>query len=111
MSRVRASAALFCALVFLVAAAGSQAQPRPTESTDTALSGKIKAIDAAKKTITIEGANGEGGTYQVNADTTVMDNHRKQITLTALKTGWWVAVTVDTVTGKIATYIEVVDTP
>jgi hypothetical protein len=102
---------VLCALVLLVVAAGSQAQPRPKETTNTALSGKITAIDAAKKTITVAGANGEGGTYQVNADTTIMDNSKKQITLGALKTGWWVAVTVDTVTGKVATYIEVVDTP
>ena len=54
----------------------------------------------------------DGGTYVVNDKTTIMDNSNKTIDLGGLKTGWWVAVTVDTVTGKnVATYIEVVDTP
>jgi Cu/Ag efflux protein CusF len=99
-------------LGLLVVAAGSQAQVRPKETTNTALTGQIKAIDAAKKTLTIEGANKEGGVYQVTDKTTIMDNSNKTIDLGGLKTGWWVAVTVDTVTGKnVATYIEVVDTP
>lgn len=83
-----------------------------TGSTNTALTGKITALDAKEHTITVIGANGEGGPMKVDPKATVKDNTKKQIALGDLKLGWQVAANVDTrPSGPVVTYIEVVDTP
>jgi len=83
-----------------------------TGSTDTALTGKITALDAKAGTITVVGANGEGGPMSVDPKAMIKDNQKKQIALGDLKVGWQVAANVDTrASGPVVTYLEVVDAP
>lgn len=83
-----------------------------TGSTNTALTGKITALDAKASTITVIGANGEGGPMGVDPKATIKDNAKKSIALGDLKVGWQVAASVDTrPSGPVVTYIEVVDAP
>ena len=112
MTRVRSVISVLCSLMLLVAATGLHAQPRQEQSTDVGgqVTGEIMAIDSAAKTLTVKGANKDGGTYVTNAYTTIM-NGDKAIGLTDLKKGWHVAVTSDQKSGKnVAQYITVVDT-
>ena len=98
------------ALPLLVLAAASPAQPREQQSTNAAVTGEVTAIDTAAKTLTVKGANHDGGVYVTNSTTTIM-NGDKAIGLGALKKGWHVAVTSDNKDGKnVAQYITVVDT-
>jgi len=72
--------------------------------------GAAQTIDTAGKTLTLKGANGEGGVYSVNEKTTIMSGDKK-IALGDLKKGWRVAVNGDKLGGKnVATYMEVVET-
>jgi hypothetical protein len=96
------------ALAIALAAAAS-AQVIKDEAVDTADTGKIVAVDAAAKTFMLEGAEGERGVYQVNADTTIMGGD-KELALSDLRAGMHVVVDVDRREGrKIATYVEIVD--
>ena len=96
------------ALLALAPVAGSQT--REKEAVNFVLTAQIESIDTAGKTLTLKGANGEGGTYLVNDKTTIM-NGNKKIALGDLKKGWRVAVNGDTTAGKnVATYMEVVET-
>jgi hypothetical protein len=83
-----------------------------TGSTNTALTGKITALDAKTLSITVIGANGEGGKMAVDPKATIKDNGNKPIALGDLKVGWRVAASVDTrKSGPVVTYLEVVETP
>jgi hypothetical protein len=83
-----------------------------TGSTSTALTGKITALDAKAHSITVVGANGEGGKMAVDPKATIKDNSKKQIALGDLKVGWRVEASVDTrPSGPVVTYIEVVEVP
>ena len=112
MTPVRLLVSVFCSLMLLLAATRIQAQPRQEQSTDVGgqVTGEIMAIDTAAKTLTVKGANNDGGTYVTNAYTTIM-NGDKTIGLGDLKKGWHVAVTSDRKDGKnLAQYVTVVDT-
>jgi hypothetical protein len=105
-------ASILFSLILALAATGVYAQPREEQSTDVGgqVTGEIMAIDNTAKTLTVKGANKDGGTYVTNRYTTIM-NGDKAVGLTDLKKGWHVAVTSDKKDGKnIAQYITVVDT-
>ena len=77
-----------------------------------AVTGKVTAVDTAKKTIIVKGANDDGGTYAVTSDTSIM-LEKKKLALGDVKPGWHVVLNGDSgLDGKTkrATYIEVVDT-
>ena len=114
MARVRSSrlGALLTitALAVFAIAHASAAQTREKEAVSFVLTAQIEVIDTAGKTLTLKGANGEGGVYAVNDKTTIMSGNKK-IALTDLKKGWRVAVNGDNQGGKnVATYMEVVET-
>jgi len=112
MARFRSLVSIVCSTILVVVAAGTHAQPRPEQSTDVGgqVTGEIMAIDSAAKTLTVVGANKDGGVYLTNSYTTIM-NGDKSIKLGDLKKGWHVAVTSDRKDGKnVAQYITVVDT-
>ena len=110
MTSRRTLVSVLCALPLLVLAAAVQAQPREQQSTNAAVTGEITAIDTAAKTLTVKGANQDGGVYVTNSTTTIM-NGDKAVVLGALKKGWHVTVTSDNKDGKnVAQYITVVDT-
>ncbi len=112
MILVRSRVSVFCALIVLFAAVEVNAQPRPEQSTDVGgqVTGEIVAIDNTAKTLSMKGANNDGGTYVTNRYTTIM-NGDKTISLSDLKKGWHVAVTSDKEDEKkVAQYITVVDT-
>ena len=107
MTRTRIAWIAGAALAALLFASGGHAQ-----SVNFAVTGKITAVDTAKKTISVKGANDDGGTYDVTSDTSIM-LEKKKLTLGDLKVGWHVVLNGDSgLTGKTrrATYIEVVDT-
>jgi hypothetical protein len=86
------------------------AQTREKEAVSFVLTAQIESIDERAKSLTLKGANGEGGVYVVNDKTTIMSGNKK-IALGDLKKGWRVAVNGDSVGGKnVATYMEVVET-
>jgi hypothetical protein len=112
MARTRSLVSVLCSVALLLAASGIYAQPREEQSTDVGgqVTGEITAIDSAAKTLTVKGANKDGGVYLTNSYTTIM-NGDKNISLSDLKKGWHVAVTSDQKSGKnVAQYITVVDT-
>ena len=112
MARFRSLISILFSIIIVVVAAGTQAQPRQEQSTDVGgqVTGEILAIDSAAKTLTVKGANKDGGVYLTNSYTTIM-NGDKSIQLGDLKKGWHVAVTSDQKSGKnVAQYITVVDT-
>jgi precorrin-6B methylase 2 len=95
----------------LLVATFVNAQTVKKETADFLMTGKIVAIDAASKLITLEGANGEKGVYKVNDATTIMNGNAK-IALGGLQAGSRIAINGDNKTGEnIATYIEVVEGP
>jgi len=95
------------AFAALLLASSSHAQ-----SVNFAVTGKVTAVDTAKKTISVKGANDDGGVYNVTSDTSIM-LEKKKLTLGDVKPGWHVVLNGDSgLDGKTkrATYIEVVDT-
>ena len=111
MARARFFGSAFVALAVLFALPQvGAAQTREKEAVGFVLTAQIEAIDTAGKTLTLKGANGEGGVYSVNEKTTIMSGDKK-IALGDLKKGWRVAVNGDKLGGKnVATYMEVVET-
>jgi Cu/Ag efflux protein CusF len=110
MARSRPLVSVVFSLILLVGAGGTHAQVRQQQSTNAAVTGEITAIDNAAKTLTVKGANKDGGVYVTNSSTTIM-NGDKSVGLSDLKRGWHVAVTFDQENGKnVAQYISVVDT-
>ena len=81
------------------------------EGADFALTGAVKAVDAAKHTLTLEAANQEGGVLAVDPKA-LLENGDQKIGLADVKVGWRVVVNGDVRAGKrVVTYLEVVDTP
>lgn len=81
------------------------------ETADFAMTGTVEAVDAAKGTITLKGAEGEGGTLAVDPKAE-LKNDAATIALGDVKAGWQVTVNGDLRDGKkVVTYLEVVDTP
>jgi Cu/Ag efflux protein CusF len=110
MARIRSLVFVLCSLTLLVGATATRAQVRPQQSTNLGVTGQITSIDSAAKTLTVIGANKDGGVFVTNSYTTIM-NGDKGIGLGDLKKGWHVAVSYDQENGKnVAQYITVVDT-
>jgi hypothetical protein len=107
--RVLALAAALLAALALAGGAG--AQPRVEEKANVAVTGDIKAIDVAARTLTIESTNDDGVVYGVEGAATIMSGARK-IELADLKVGWNVAVNGHELRGaRTLTYIKVVKAP
>lgn len=88
----------------------TQAQVIAEETINVAVTGKITAVSATAKTITVKGANEDGGIFVVNDKTTIMSDGPEQLDFSALKVGQHAAVDANTKDGKqVATYIEIVD--
>jgi hypothetical protein len=100
----------FALLAILALASTGLAQVgEEKETADFAMTGDVKAVDAAKGTVTLEGANREGGTLGVDPKAE-MRNGDHPIALGDLKVGWRVAVNGDIRDGKkVVTYLEVVE--
>ena len=112
MKRHDIAASISALLMGLTLALVAQAQSVQKEQVGTAFTGKIVSVDAAARTLRVQGANGEKGVFHVDdARTTIMSGDEK-IALSGLHEGDWVAVDAD-VSGKerAATYIEVTDDP
>lgn len=93
----------------LVFATGASAQAVQNEAVGVAYTAEIKAIDAKAGTIRVEGANGEKGTFTIDASTTIMNGNQK-VGIAGLHVGDQVALDGNTKgTQTIATYIEVVE--
>jgi hypothetical protein len=81
------------------------------EAADFAMTGVVLAVDAAKRTLTLQGANREGGVLEVDPKA-MLESGNQPIGLGDVKTGWRVVVNGDVRAGKkVVTYLEVVDTP
>jgi hypothetical protein len=107
----RAALALALAVSLLLGSAALAQVGETREGADFAMTGAVKAVDAAKHTLTLEGANLEGGVLEVDPKATLENGDRK-IGLGDLKPGWRVVVNGDLRSGKkVVTYLEVVDTP
>jgi hypothetical protein len=111
MIRIRSFAIAVAALVALGLAPLAHAQAIKDTTETGAVTGAITKLDAAAGMLTVKGPNDDGGSYQVDKYTGIM-NGDKKIALEDLKPGWHVVVNYDTnEKGRIAKLIEVVDTP
>jgi hypothetical protein len=114
MTRIRPFAIALAAILALGVAQLAHAQKDTTAPYVGAVTGTITALDAAAKTITVEGPNKDGGVYSVTPDTQLM-NDAKAIKFDDLKKGWRVVVSWDyaAVDSKkmVAKLIEVTDAP
>jgi Cu/Ag efflux protein CusF len=103
--------ALALALVAALAAPALAQTGEPKEAADLAISGTVKAVDAAKGTITIDGPNDDGGLYDVDPKAEIK-NGNETIALSDIKTGWSVSANGDLRGAKkVLTYVSVDDTP
>ena len=86
-----------------------ETQIEDTEETG-AVTGEITKVDVVNHKLTLRGANDDGGTYFVDAETSIM-NGAKKIGLRDLQAGWRVVVNYDTSLKGVskATQIEVVE--
>ena len=107
MARMHIALALVAALALaapVLAQVGEQ-----KEAADFAMTGSVKAVDAAKGTITIDAPNREGGVLDVDPKA-MLQNDDREIKLIDVKPGWRVVVNGDLRGGKrVVTYLEVVD--
>ena len=112
MHRIRPFAIGFALVLTLGLASLGHAQTDTTHPYTGAITGQVTAVDATS--ITVKGANDDGGSFAVNADTQVM-NDAKKITIADVKKGWSVVVNWDYAAvdskSKVAKLIEVTDTP
>lgn len=92
-------------------ASGAGAQSVQNEKVGVAFTGEVTAVDASAKTISVSGANGEKGVFQIDDKTTIMSSSQK-VGLSGLHVGEWISIDADQQHGKkVATYVEVVDDP
>jgi hypothetical protein len=106
-----AAIALAASLALVVGVAA--AQVNKDEEVDRALTGKVTAIDAGAKTLSLEEADGSKSTVAVTDKTTIMNEDAK-VSFSSLHVGDWIALDIDQkqMGGKlVATYIEVVQDP
>jgi hypothetical protein len=110
MKRIRSLAITLAVLVTLAVAPLALAQQIQDAEETAAVTGQITKIDLVNKTLTVAGPNKDGGTYNVNADTGIMDGAKK-IALKDLKQGSRVVVNYDTTLQGVANakLIEVVE--
>ena len=81
------------------------------EAASFAMTGTVKAVDAAKHTIAIDAPNREGGVLDVDPKAELLNGDRK-IGLADLKIGWRVVLNGDLRGNRrVVTDLEVVDTP
>lgn len=100
-----------CALLLALQPLAFAQTGEDKEAADFAMTGTVASVDAAKGTITLKGAEGEGGTLAVDPKA-VLKNEDATIALGDVKAGWQVTVNGDLRDGKkVVTYLEVVDTP
>lgn len=101
---------LATALLLLAGSALAQTGEQK-EAADFAVSGVVQSVDAAARSITIQGPNQDGGTYDVDPKA-VLKNGDATIGLAEVKTGWQVSVNGDLRGAKqVVTYLSVDDTP
>lgn len=115
MQRISSRTTLPFALVFASAITLGSAAIAQTgedkEAADFAVSGTVTAVDAAKSSITIDGPNDDGGTYDVDPKAT-LKNGDKTIGLADVQKGWNVSANGDQRGDKkVVTYLEVDETP
>lgn len=115
MTRTPLRFASCLALAFAAALALAAPAPGQTgeqkEAADFAISGQVTAVDAAKRTISIQGPNQDGGTYDVDPKA-MLKNGDQVIGLGDVKTGWRVTANGDLRGAqKVVTYLETVETP
>jgi hypothetical protein len=104
----RVALGLAVALAVVAGAAVAQVGEQK-EAADFAMTGAVKAVDAAKRTFTLEAANHEGGVLDVDPKA-VLENGDQKIGLADLEVGWRVVVNGDVRAGKkVVTYLEVVE--
>ncbi len=112
MTRIRRFAIALVATLAFGLASQALAQKDTTHPYTGAVTGTITALEAT--TITVKGANDDGGSFALNGDTQVM-NDAKTIKAAALKKGWSVVVNWDYASvdskSKVAKLIEVTDAP
>lgn len=110
MNRIRPLALVLTVLFALGVASPAFAQQIEDAEETGAVTGVITSVDLVNKTVTVAGPNQDGGTYKVNADTSIM-NGAKKIALKDLKKDWNVVVNYDTtLQGSMdAKLIEVVE--
>src|SRR5262245_34045000 len=101
MTRIQIFASTLVALLAVAAAPAVRAQTIKDQAETGAVTGEITALDVAAHTLTVKGPNQDGGTYQVNSYTGIMNGAQK-VALKDLKKGWRVVVNYDaTDKGKI----------
>ena len=112
MHRNRPFAMGFALLLTLAVASIGQAQTDKDATYSGAVTGAITAV--SQTSITVKGANDDGGTFAINADTQIMDGG-KTVTTAQLETGDRVVVSWDYTApnskDKVAKLIETADTP
>lgn len=112
MHRNRLFAMGFALLLTLGVASVAQAQKDKDASYSGAVTGAITAV--SETSITVKGANDDGGTFAINADTQIMDGG-KTVTTAQLETEDRVVVSWDYAApnskDKVAKLIETADTP
>ncbi len=112
MNRIRPIVSAFALVLTFAVASLGHAQTDTTHPYSGAVTGVITAVDATS--ITVKGANDDGGAFAVTADTQVM-NDAKKITVDDLKKGWSVVVNWDYAgvdsKSRVAKLVEVTDTP
>ena len=112
MSSMRSArgAALGLGLALLFGAVAAAQVGETKEAADFAMTGAVKAVDAAKRTLVLDAANQEGGALEVDPKA-LLENGDQKIGLADVKVGWRVAVNGDVRAGKrVVTYLEVVET-
>ena len=112
MNRIRPFVISLAAILTLGVASLALAQQIEDAEETGAVTGQITNIDLVNKKLTVAGANDDGGTYSVNADTGIMNGANK-IGLWDLQKGWRVVVNFDTTLkgSSNAKLIEVVEAP
>jgi plastocyanin len=104
-------AAVLIGFVLVGVATRVLAQPVQTEQVGIALTGEVTAVDGGAKTISVRGANGEEGVFEVDEKTTIMSGS-EEVDIASLHVGDWISIDADQRGGqKVATYVEVVEDP
>jgi uncharacterized ubiquitin-like protein YukD len=81
------------------------------EAASFAMTGTVKAVDAAKHTLSIDAPNREGGVLDVDPKAEIL-NGDQQIGLADVKVGWRVVLNGDLRGEKrVVTYLELVEAP
>lgn len=108
----RALFAIPALLLGLAIALGAQAQPVQKEMVQIAFTGEVTAVDVKAGTVSVRGANGEAGVFEVDPKLTTIMSGSQDRELASLHKGEWIAIDANTRDGrKVATLIQVVEDP